>query len=151
MSRSPTADNKLLALLERMPGPLATGEIAEALGWSRDNVLLVAWRLVHQRRVERFEGECEGGMHGSGRPPLMFALAGLAGPADARPAAALAPNTYVVTPTGEEARIVRTRGSFAEFEYVTGPERFQRGTLHVRLLKPFQPGRERPAPARVVA
>jgi hypothetical protein len=146
MAAPRTADDKFLALLGRMPAPMETSDIAEALGWSRQNVVLVSSRLVREGKVVRACGESER----SGRPPTCFSLPGAVPLPGAQKHAPLLPDTYVVTPSGEEARVIGMRGrSFAEFEYVTGPERFQRGTLHISLLRPFQPGRERPEPVRI--
>ncbi len=141
-----TADDKFLALLARMPGPLDTIEIAQELSWSRQNAQLVASRLERDGRIVRMKGERDGS---TGRPADQYTLPELA-PAGTPKLQPLAQDTYVVTPSGEEARVIGSRGrSFAEIEYVTGPERFQRATLHIRLLRPFQPGRERPEPVRI--
>lgn len=141
-----SADDKLLALLGRMPAPLEIADIARALNWSRQNARAVSLRLERAHRVTIVLGERAGGV---GRPPQLVALPGGEPPARA-PLPRLEPDTYVVTPTGQEARVVGMRArSFVEFEYVTGPERFTRSTLHVRLLRPFQPGRERPEPVRI--
>lgn len=147
MPAARTADDKFLALLARMPAPMETVDIAQALGWSTRNVLLVASRLEDVGKVVRTRGEAGA----NGRPQAQFSLPGALSPGTPK-LMPLAPDTVVVTPTGEEARVIGMKGrSFCEFEYVTGPERFQRGTLHIALLRAFQPGRERPEPVRIVA
>jgi hypothetical protein len=144
MSRERTADGKFLSLLARMPAPMETGDIATALAWSRQMVAQVGERLARQGRVTVASGEREGRV---GRPSRLFALPTAAMPIAARGEPALEPHTVVVTPSGEEARVIGRRGrSFYEIEYITGPERFTRTTLHVRLLSPFQAGRARPEP-----
>lgn len=147
MKRERSSDDKFLALLARMPGPMDLNEICDELAWSRQRGAQVAHRLVKDRKVIQVEGRRNGHI---GRPSLSFVLPGALPPSGAPQRAQLEPNTYVLTPTGQEARVIGMRGrAFAEFEYVTGPERFQRGTLHISLLRPFQPGRARPAPVRI--
>lgn len=146
MSRPRTADDKLMALLARMPAPLEVKELAAHLRWSRERARQVAFRLRDAGRVAVVPGAAA-----LGRPPLLVSLPEQApAPGVEVMPAPLAPHTVVVTPSGEEARVIRMHGrSHAEFEYITGPERFQRGELHISLLRPFQPGRDRPEPARV--
>lgn len=142
-----TADDKFLALLARMPAPMDTMDIVAALCWSRQNVRAVGARLERAEKVVRVKGECDGT---TGRPADMWALAGTVEKRSVVGPKAIAPDTIVVTPSGEEARVIGMRGkAFVEFEYITGPERFQRGTLHVALLREFQPGRARPEPVRI--
>lgn len=148
MPQPRSADDKFLALLGRMPAPMETPDIAEALCWSRQNVQLVGSRLERAEKVVRTKGARDGDV---GRPSDAWALPGTIPTAAEERPLPIQKDTIVVTPSGEEARVVGMRGrAFVEFEYVTGPERFQRGTLHVKLLRPFQPGRERPEPVRVV-
>src|SRR5689334_18912472 len=99
MPAARTADDKLLALLARMPAPMETGDIAEALGWSRQNVVLVAGRLVKAELLVRLDGERDGE---AGRPQAQFALPGSVCKAGLPRPLPIAPNTYVVTPSGEE-------------------------------------------------
>lgn len=145
MTRERSGDDKFLALLARMPGAMELTEICEALSWSRQRGAQVAMRLVDEGRIVRIDAKSNGAM---GRPSHAFRLPS-ALPVAGAPAL-LEPHTYVLTPSDQEARVIGMRGrSYAEFEYVTGPERFQRGVLHISLLRPFQPGRARPAPARI--
>ncbi len=146
MPAARTADDKFLALLARRPAPMSSGEIGASLGWSRQNVALVAGRLVRAGQVVRLVRERDGV---SGRPPALYGLPGAA-PREATPCPVpLEAHAYVVTPSNEEARVVRLRApAHAEIEYMSGPERFQRAVIHVSLLRAFQPGGERPAPAR---
>ena len=147
MPAARTADDKLLALLARMPAPMETSDILEALHWSRQNLMLVVKRLVDDGLVVRMRGECTGDM---GRPQTAYALRGA--PTDNDVRQPLTNNTVVVTPTDQEARVVRMLSRwFAEIEYITGPEKSQRSTLHIKMLRAFQPGRERPEPVRIVA
>ncbi len=147
MPRTRTADDKLLALLARVPAPMHAGAIAEALGWSRANALLVASRLLNAKRLVRTDGERDGA---NGRPPFLFSLPAALPPAETPRLAPLVPQSYVVTPSNAEARVVRMCGrSHAEVEYVNGPERFQRAVIHIALLRPFQLGGARPGPVRI--
>lgn len=146
MKRGRSSDDKLLALLARMPAPMELAEICKALAWSRQHGRVVALRLVCEHRVVWISAERSGLV---GRPSHAFHLPGALPPAGARPRA-LEPLTIVVTPTNEEARVIGMRGrSHAELEYITGPERTQRAVIHLALLRAFQPGRERPEPVRI--
>lgn len=148
MAAARTADDKFLALLALEPSPMGTTDIAEKLAWSRQNVRSVGARLEREGRVERVKGEGDGT---TGRPADAWALAGTGGKLAVVSLKKLKEDTIVVTPSGEEARVIGPAGrSFVEFEYITGPERFQRGTLHISLLREFQPGRGRPDPVRIV-
>lgn len=147
MRRERTSDDKFLALLARMPGPLELTDACEQLSWSRQRGGQVSARLVDEGRIIRIDSRRDGM---TGRPSASFALPNALPPPGAGHPTTFEPHTYVLTPSGQEARVIGMRGrSYAEFEYVSGPERFQRGVLHITLLRPFQPGRARPAPVRV--
>jgi|CXWL01.1.fsa_nt_gi hypothetical protein len=142
-----TSDERFLKLLERMPAPMDTGDIASTLGWTRQNVQLVGSRLERAEKVVRLKGERDGS---TGRPADSWALTGTVPKGSVAAVKQIAPDSIVITPTGEEARVIGAKGKcFVEFEYITGPERFQRGTLHVNLLREYQPGREKPEPVRI--
>lgn len=147
MARARIADDKLLTLLAVATAPMETSAIAGALNWSRQHALEVGKRLASEKRVVLVEGERNGSL---GRPALLFALPTMALQSARLEAMKLEKDTYVVTPSGAEARVVKPRAaSFVEIEYMTGPERFTRTTLHHSLLRAFQPGRGRPMPVRL--
>lgn len=147
MSRPRSSHDKLLAVLERMPAPMDAGDLAHALGWSESRVRQVARELESAGSVQRVPGAV-----GEGRGPraFLYALPGALPPMPPD-TPALDKHTVVVTPNNQEARVLgRVEGHFYEIQYLTGPEKFQTTTLHGNLLRPFQPGRERPDPVRTV-
>lgn len=149
VKRTRTADDKVLALLARMPAPLAITEIGAALAWTQQRARVVVLGLARAGQVVRIP-EYHGGA--VGRPSDAFALPRMVPqPGDPR-ARMLERDTVVITPSGEEARIMGMRGRHHhEVEYLTGPERFQRAVIHRTLLREIQPGRARPEPVRIAA
>lgn len=146
MSRQRLADTKLLELLRRMPAALELAEVGAILRWSRQRVRQVVFRLAAEQAVTVRQAPGDGTV---GRAPLEVCLPGTPGVYEG-PAPTLARDTIVVTPLGHEARVLKVSHSIAEIEYISGPEKHQTAAVHVRLLRAFQPGRERPEPVRVV-
>lgn len=139
----------MLALLARENRPLEREEIAEQLGWSKQRVGTVLQDLVPQRVVAT-----EGPTRDTPGPrPFLYSLPGdePAPPALAVKAPYFEPNTIVLMPSGREARVIAMRaGGFVEIEYLQvriGHE--PRATVHAKLLRAFQAGRERPDPVRI--
>jgi hypothetical protein len=150
MRQPRTADDKVLALFARVPLPISAADVSAALNWSRQRAAEILGRLVKLKSIVELPGARNSEKRG--RTPALFTVPGAPLPprAPRPPVPEFAPDTYVVVPSGYEARVIGMVGrSYAEFEYITGPEKFQRGTLHISLLRPFQPGRARPEPVRL--
>lgn len=148
MSRARPNDEKLLALLARMPGTVDSADVCTQLGWPRQRVFESAGRLERDGKVVREKVERAGEI---GRPPVGFRLATIQ-PLPAANAESFELHTRVVMPSGFEAKVVDGLGrsrTFVEVEYVDGPEKYQRTTVHRALLRAYQPGRAKPEPVRI--
>lgn len=145
MARERTADDLVLALLARSAVPLGRAQIAESLGWEKSMVSKVLARL--QDRLEVTPGATTGA---TGRPSAKFSLKQ---PETAKagmpPPLRYETDTYVLTPSNRVARVLlHRRDGWVEIEFLDGPRSTARTTLHASYLKPFQHGRERPAPVQ---
>jgi hypothetical protein len=148
VARERTADDQVLALLAQTSLPLERAQIASSLGWEKSMVGKVLLRLVQQDRLDVTQGEANGA---SGRPSAKFALKSSSPQPAGHPTPALKfeTDTFVVTPADREARVVLHRcDGFVEIEYLDGPRSDARGYIRADYLRPFQPGRARPAPYR---
>jgi len=147
MTCSAPARDKLLKLLECAQAPMRRSEIGEALAWSRERVSQVVTPLVVQDVVAEMQVPA---WAQKGQRPRVYTLESRAVvPAAAR--RALRPDTIVLTPMGLEARVVCIPpDGHIELELLGfTPREDSYVELWWKLLRPFQPGRLPPQPARV--
>lgn len=142
--------DRIIELLDRFPLPLRPADVAREIGCSRQNALQILAKLEQSARVVRMSREPDRRRRG---PWLVFfALPGRTfNAALEQLLKGLQLSVAVVTPSGRSAAIERIdEEGFAELRYLDDPAG-DLGTCHASLLRPMQPGRERPAPARFEA
>jgi len=137
------ACDRVVSLLAAAPHPMTQGELAVAFGWSKQRAAFVIAALLEAGRVIALVLPLNG--H-AGRPTAAYTT-----PARSPVPAWAHPDTVVVTPNDHEARILRALTSgHLELELLgVRPRSSALVTLHSRLVRPIQPGRERPAPVRI--
>jgi hypothetical protein len=149
MARERTADDEVLGLLARSALPLERSEIANALGWGKSMVSRVLQRLMRLEKIDALPGSQTGE---AGRPSEKFTLKDAkkeATPLGVPLVPRFEPDTYVITPTAREARVIlHRRDGFVEIEYLDGPRGIARTVVHATNLRAFQPGRDKPDPVR---
>jgi hypothetical protein len=145
-----TTADKLLVVLAIFGGPLECGELAERLQISKQRARTVLEQLIAQQKVVATPGQARQ----VGRPPMLFSLPGLE-PAPRDPGSSdpyFDPQTCVVMPSGREARVIAMRPKgFCEIEYLhCRSDHEPRTTVKAKILRAFQPGRDKPRPMRMI-
>lgn len=145
MARERTAEDQALAVLARSAVPLSASDIAGQLRWGRSMINKILARLADRLHITREPADGSGG-----RPACKYALKEAPASMPAAPATPrFEPDTIVITPLDREARVkLHRRDGWVEFVYLDGDRR--ESELPARLLRAFQPGRERPKPVRLV-
>lgn len=146
MARERTAEDQALAVLAQSAVPLLASDIASRLRWGKSMISKVLARLGERLHITRDATDGSGG-----RPALKYSLRR----PDAEPRLGVPQlprfetDTFVITPLDREARVkLHRRDGYVEFVYIDKP--VSEGCLPARLLRAFQPGRERPKPVRIV-
>lgn len=142
-----TPADRVLGALERAEAPLGVGELMRELGYTKAMVAKTVAPLVAAGQVARFHAAADGKR---GPRPFVY-MPSRRAPMPATARRALGPDTVVVTPSNAEARVLFVLADgHVELELLqVRPRCDALVTLPWRLLRPLQPGRERPEPVRL--